>query len=196
MPTFLKMLRRWKAIVRDLQLLGGELTPRTRVAFPRRLAARPQFHARSLSPRVCSQRLESIECALQVRTRVDAAPAAAEEFAVGEFGAGALEGTGALGVDHERCLEEALGLLLLLGEERAAVQGDRACPCGPAAFCPRFEDREPVAGGLGLACADRGLDPVESNPEGDGGGGDVSRAQERLLGPAESELEQSQRPIG
>jgi hypothetical protein len=65
---------------------------------------------------------------LQVRTGVDTAPAATEEFAVGECGAGTLEGPGGLGVDRERCLEEAIGLLLVLGEKCAGVQGDRACP--------------------------------------------------------------------
>ncbi len=54
-------------------------------------------------------------------TRVKAPPAAAEELAVGELGAGALVGAGALGVNGERCFEEPFGLLVILGEERVGV---------------------------------------------------------------------------
>jgi hypothetical protein len=31
-------------------------------------------------------------------------------------------------VDRERCLEEAFGLLLVLGEKCVGVQADRSCP--------------------------------------------------------------------
>src|SRR6266536_1719039 len=111
--------------LRDLELLSGELASGAGVSFPRRLAARAQLHTRPLRPQRRSKPLEGIERRPQMHTRVDAAPAATEKLAVGELGAGALKGAGALSVNGERCLEEPFGLLFILGDERVGVQDDR-----------------------------------------------------------------------
>ena len=127
--------------------------------------------------------------------RLDPAAGAAQELAVGELGAGALEGAGGLGVRVEGRQEEALGFALVLREECAAVQDDRTCPGGPAALRPRLEDVQPRARGRPFACADRSFDPIERTPEDDQRRGDLSTAPESLLCPTESQLQQRERPV-
>ncbi len=100
--------------VRDLQLLLGQLVPGVGDATTRRLAARAQLDPRPLRPQRCSERLEAVQSRSQMVTRLDSPPLAAEELAVGELGAGTLEGTGGLGVGLQSRLEEAFGFALVL----------------------------------------------------------------------------------
>src|SRR5918992_951467 len=98
----------------DLELLCGQLGSRARVALARRLAAGAQLDPSPLRPERRSEALEGVESRSEVLARLDSAPGAAEELAVGELGARALEGTGSLGVGAERRRVETFGLAPLL----------------------------------------------------------------------------------
>ena len=159
----------------DLELLRGQLVARARVALARRLAARPQLDPRPLRPQRRAERLEAVERRSQVLARVDSAADAAEELAVRELGAGTLEGTGGLGVRGQGGQEEALGFALVLREERAAVQDAPRVPRRPRCSPPTPRTTSSQArGGLALARADRGFDPVEPTPEDDERRGDLT----------------------
>src|SRR5918999_3947778 len=77
----------------DLELLCGQLGSRARVALARRLAAGAQLDPSSLRPERRSEALEGVESRSEVLARLDSAPGAAEELAVGDLGSRALEGT-------------------------------------------------------------------------------------------------------
>ena len=64
-------------------------------------AARPQLHARSLSPELCSQRLALGERCPQVLTRLHAPSGAAKELAECKLGASTFEGPTRVGMHAE-----------------------------------------------------------------------------------------------
>jgi hypothetical protein len=105
----------------DLQLLLGQLVPGVGDATARRLAARAQFDACPFRPQFGPECLESVESRPKMLACQARSSCAAEELAEGELGARTFEGASRLGVHVERGLEEAFGLLLVVGEESAAV---------------------------------------------------------------------------
>jgi hypothetical protein len=100
-------------------------------------------------------------------------------------------------VHVERSLEEAFGLLVVLGEERAAVKGHCACPGRAGAFRPGLVVVKPVARRHDLARTHGCLDPIVPGHGQHGGGrGDLACTQKRFFRAPELELEQRQRPVG
>ena len=105
----------------DLQLLVGQLVPGVGDATPRRLAARAQLDACPFRPQFGPECLESVESCPKMLACLAWSSCSAEELAEGELGARTVEGARRLRVAVERSLEEALGLLVVVGEEGAAV---------------------------------------------------------------------------
>ena len=107
-------------------------------------------------------------------TRLDSAPRAAEELAVGELAAGTLEGAGGLGVRVQG--RQRKGVRLRLSSSESSARQCRAtarAQAAAAALRPRLEDVQPGARGFRFACANRSLDPIEPTPEDDQRGGDL-----------------------
>src|SRR5262249_34571355 len=105
----------------DLQLLLGQLVAGVGDSTTRRLATRAQLDAGPFRPQFGPECLESVESRAKVLACVALSSCSAEELATGELGAGTLEGARDLGVYVEGGLEEAFALLLVVGEEGAAV---------------------------------------------------------------------------
>src|SRR6266511_2564152 len=105
----------------DLQLLLGQLAAGVGDATTRRLAARAQLDACPFRPQLGPECLESVESRPKMLACLARSSCSAEKLAEGELGARTVEGARRLGVHVERGLEEAFGLLAVVGEERAAV---------------------------------------------------------------------------
>jgi hypothetical protein len=105
----------------DLQFLLGQLVPGVDDAATRRLTARAQLAACPFRPQLGPEGLEAVERRSKMRACHARSSCSAEELTEGELGARTVEGACRLGVQVERRLEEAVGLLVVVGEERAAV---------------------------------------------------------------------------
>src|SRR5262245_5985940 len=82
---------------RDLKLPRGQLVDQRRVAWARRLPARPQFLARHIGPRGRSYPIELVQGRAKLLASLDAWPGAPEPLAPEELGTRALEPGHALG---------------------------------------------------------------------------------------------------
>src|SRR5262245_49620976 len=107
----------------NLELLLGQLVSGVGDTTARSLAARAQLDACPFRPQFGSECLESVESRPEVLARIARSSCSAEELAKGEFSACTLKGARRLGVRVKRGLEQALGLHLVLGEERLSVKG-------------------------------------------------------------------------
>src|SRR5262245_6855838 len=135
----------------DLQLLLGQLVPGVGDATTRSLATRAQLDACPFRPQSGPECLESVESRPEVFACIARSSCSAEKLTEGELGACTLEGARCLGVHVKRGLEEAFGLLLVLGEECPTVSGQCACPGCAGALLPGLVVVNPVARGRDLA---------------------------------------------
>src|SRR5262249_17597283 len=104
----------------DLELLRRQLGERAHVAAPGRLAGGAKLAVRALLPRPGAEPLEDVGRGAQVLPRLRPPPVAAQELAIQQLGASAVELGVRLGVLLKRRGEQALRLRAV-GDEPAAA---------------------------------------------------------------------------
>src|SRR4051794_19111659 len=136
-----------------------------------------------------------------MRTGVDPAPGPAKVLAVEQLGPGLVPGTARPAVQLQSGFEPITHLRPVTVHHGAGARRHSARPVGPGGSGELLERNQGGARGLDLAATDRTLNEVRSGKQSDAGVSlavtmceQPAEASVGLLGSAQCELEQSQRP--